>query len=150
MIVLPADARPFLPHTSTARLLTRVVGCRSDAIEAWGAIPAAHPLAADGLAPAFVAIELGAQAAAAHEAMTRADASHGGAAPQEGRLVRIRDARLTRPHVAVEIPIRVVARLIGSAPPLAVYEIETSASDGRVADAIISTWSAPPVAAAGE
>jgi predicted hotdog family 3-hydroxylacyl-ACP dehydratase len=150
MIVLPADARAFLPHRSTARLLTQVTSCRRDAIEAWGAVPAAHPLAAAGLAPAFVAIELGAQAAAAHEAINRAGAGTGGAAPQEGRLVRIRDARLARPHVAVESPIRVVARLIGSAPPLAMYHIETSTSDGAVADAVISTWSAPPAAVAGE
>src|SRR4249919_2252822 len=65
----------LLPHTGTARLLTDVVRAEPRFIVATGRIPAAHPLAVGNLAPCFLGLEMGAQAAAALEALLQSASS---------------------------------------------------------------------------
>ena len=59
----------LLPHTGTARLLTDVVRSAAGFIEATCLVPETHPLVVGGRAPCFLGLELGAQAAAALEAL---------------------------------------------------------------------------------
>jgi predicted hotdog family 3-hydroxylacyl-ACP dehydratase len=136
------DARTLVPHTSTARLLARVHRCTATEIDASGCIPAAHPLTAHGVAPAFLAIELGAQAAAAMETIGRAHGDDHPAGPAVGSLVRVRQARLSPTPVPVDAPLRVVARLQGSAPPLAIYDVTVTLGDRVVAEATLATYAA--------
>lgn len=137
------DPRPLLvedllPHTGTARLLTDVVRTGPGFIEAIGRVPAAHPLVAGGRAPCFVGLELGAQAAAALEALDRA-AAGGDRAPRVGYLVRVREARFSSPDLPVDAPLQVTATLSGAAPPLAVYQIEVRADGIESLRATLST-----------
>jgi predicted hotdog family 3-hydroxylacyl-ACP dehydratase len=86
-----------------------------------GCIPAGHPLAAGGEAPGFLAIELGAQAAAAFEALAR----HLGGPPRIGYLVGVRDA-----HLPARLPtgrtLHVTAVPTGAAAALAIYDVEVA------------------------
>ena len=142
---VPVLLRELLPHTGTARLLTAVVRCDETSVTAVGEIPAAHPLVRDGQAPAFLAIELGAQAAAAMETMTRRAEHPSG--PVRGRLVRVRAARFVHDTLPVNTPLDVTAHVVALASPLAVYRISVRLDGVERVTATLSTYVAgPPVA----
>lgn len=139
------DLRPpfvdeLLPHAGTARLLTEVLRSGPGFIEATGRVPAAHPLVAGGRAPCFLGLELGAQAAAALEALERIAAS-GDRAPHVGYLVRVREAAFSSPDLPVDTPLHVNALLSGAAPPLAIYRIAVSVGGVESLRATLSTHS---------
>lgn len=135
---VPVPLDELLPHTGMARLVTAVVGCDAVSVTAVGVIPAAHPLVHEGRAPAFLAIELGAQAAAAMEAMARrADHRPG---PVSGRLVRVRDAQFAPGTLPVETPLEVTAQVLAMALPLAVYRIRVCLDGVERVTATLSTY----------
>jgi 3-hydroxymyristoyl/3-hydroxydecanoyl-(acyl carrier protein) dehydratase/predicted hotdog family 3-hydroxylacyl-ACP dehydratase len=114
-------AMDLVPHAPPARLLAEVLAAGAGGILCAGNIPAHHPLAAGGEAPGFLAIELGAQAAAALEALAR----HPGGPPRLGYLVGVRDA-----HLPARLPtgrlLRVTAVPAGNAGALAIYDVEVA------------------------
>jgi predicted hotdog family 3-hydroxylacyl-ACP dehydratase len=111
----------LVPHAPPARLLTEVLAGGAGGILCAGSIPADHPLATGGEAPGFLAIELGAQAAAAFEALARQP----GGRPRIGYLVSVRDA-----HLPARLPtnrtLRVTAVPAGAAAALAIYEMHVA------------------------
>ena len=111
----------LVPHAPPARLLAEVLAAGTGGILCAGSIPADHPLAASGDAPGFLAIELGAQAAAAFEALAR----HLGGPPRIGYLVGVRDA-----HLPARLPtgrtLHVAAIPAGAAAELAIYDVEVA------------------------
>ena len=129
----------LLPHTGAARLLTEVLRSGPGFIEAAGRVSAAHPLVADGRAPCFLGLELGAQAAAALEAIERAAASED-EARHIGYLVRVREAAFTSPDLPVDTPLQVKVVLSGAAPPLAVYRVAVSVGGVESLRATLSTY----------
>lgn len=131
----------MLPHTRTARLLTAIVRTGGDFVEATCEVTAAHPLAIRGRAPCFLGIEMGAQAAAAMEALGRSEAT-GDSVPRTGFLVRVHEAHFAMPDLPLETPLFVVARLEGSAPPLAIYRISVAVDGIEFLQATLSTFSA--------
>ncbi len=137
----PLDAfSPFeglLPHAPPARLIRGVLETSAAGIVAAAEVPFGHPLVTDGLAPALLGIEAGAQAAAVLEALQRTDAP----GPRIGYLVGIREARLLGTFPAGR-PFRATARLQGGAFPLSIYGIEVEG----IAAGTISTY----VAARGD
>jgi predicted hotdog family 3-hydroxylacyl-ACP dehydratase len=135
-----SDAAGLLPHQRTARLLTQVLRHDGESIEAVGVISPSHPLAMQNGAPNFLALELGAQAAAALEALSRQD-GHGGGEPRVGYLVRVRDAAFTSAVLPVGVPLSVTAVLEGTAPPLAMYRVTVTDGDEPLATALLSTYS---------
>jgi predicted hotdog family 3-hydroxylacyl-ACP dehydratase len=135
---VPVSLRELLPHTGTARLVTAVLRCDEASVAAVGEILAAHPLVRDGQAPAFLAIELGAQAAAVMEAMTRRESHETG--PVHGRLVRVRDAQFVRDTLPVDTPLDVTAHVLAKAAPLAVYRISVRLDGVERVTATLSTY----------
>jgi predicted hotdog family 3-hydroxylacyl-ACP dehydratase len=133
------DVTTLIPHTGVARFLSSIVSVTPSAIHATGAIPTAHPLAVDGAAPALLAIELGAQAAAAFEAMARQSSPGHDQGPQTGTLVRIRDAHFSRASVPVDAPIHVTAERAGASGPLAMYRLSATFNGETILTAVIST-----------
>jgi len=133
------SAHLLLPHSGTARLLTEVVRWDQDSVEAIGQIPAAHPLAGAGRVPCFMGLELGAQAAAALEAVSRGAAT-GDRVPRTGYLVRVHEAIFLKPDLPVETPLFVAARLEGAAPPLAIYRISVAVDGIEFLQARLSTY----------
>jgi len=142
LAVAPRDARDLLPHGDGARLVTRVLSHSDDALACEARVPEDSAFRAlDSLSP-FLALEMGAQAAAAHECLlAQAAAQDAPARPREGAFVGAKSATFLRPTLDAHALYTVAARRIGAAPPLFVYRIEVSA-DGRViAHARISTHS---------
>jgi predicted hotdog family 3-hydroxylacyl-ACP dehydratase len=131
----------LIPHAPPSRLLTEVLAGGAGAILCTGSIPVDHPLAAGGEAPGFLAIELGAQAAAALEALARPP----GGRPRIGYLVGVRDA-----HLPARLPtgrtLHVTAVPAGAAAPLAIYDMQVAAEGAaeRLAAGTISTFLAEP------
>lgn len=135
----------LLPQTGVARLLTGVQHSDATSIRATGAIARTHPLASGDRAPSYLAIELGAQAAAA---LTALNGAHDAPAPLRGRLVRVRTAAFAHATLPVETPLEVTARLVAVAPPLAVYEIEVGVDGTPHVTATLSTYALPARTAA--
>ena len=96
-------------------------------------------------APAFLAIELGAQAAAAMESMARRGMPLSG--PMRGRLVRIRDAQFARDTLPVNTPLDVTAHVVALALPLAVYRVRVCLEGVERATATLSTYDSGSAAA---
>ena len=122
----------LLPHAPPARLIRGVIAAEAERIVCAAEIPPDHPLAAEGHAPAFLAVEAAAQAAAVLEALARKEDP----APRIGYLVGIREARFTTRPLPAGRPFQVSARLTGSAPPLSIYEIAA----GEAVSGTISTY----------
>lgn len=133
----------LLPHTGPARLLVGIVRIDSGFIEAIGVIPATHPLAGARGTPCFLGLELGAQAAAAQGALHPA-AANGQRTAQIGQVARVREADFFEPDLPIDTPIRVTARLEGTAPPLAVYRVSVSVGSVEYLRGVLSTHSGPP------
>ena len=133
-----SDVESLLPHTGVARFLTRIHDVTATTIDATGRVPREHALVSGTRAPSFLAIELGAQAAAAMEAVARRASGSSGAAVR-GSLVRIRDARLLQPTFSADAMVHVVVDLVASAPPLAMYTLRAHVGDTAVVEATFST-----------
>ena len=123
-------------------MLTGILRNGSGLIEATGLVPASHPLVSEGRAPCFLGLELGAQAAAAQEALGRA-ASTGQSSARIGQVARVREADFLQPHLPIDTPLRVTAKLEAEAPPLAIYQISVVLDGVEFLRAILSTHSGP-------
>lgn len=131
----------LLPHTGRALLLTGIVRSEPGFIEATGAVPSTHPLIGAGGAPCFLGLELGAQAAAALQALSRSSGD-GEPVGRVGYLVRVRDAEFLAPHLPTATSLRVTARLEGAMPPLAIHRIRVSLDGVDLLRAVLGTLSA--------
>ena len=123
----------MIPHTGTARFLTDVIRRDGKSVDAVGRIPAAHPAVSGGRAPAFLGIELGAQAAAAivdSSGQPRAAVLHS--------LARIREAAFSVDDLPPDHDLFVTAELDASAPPIAIYRIRVTLDGAEVVTATIS------------
>jgi predicted hotdog family 3-hydroxylacyl-ACP dehydratase len=138
----PPAVEPLLPHRDPARLVRVIVEVSADhdRIHCIAVIPAGHPLAAGERAPAFLGLEAGAQAAAALEALSRRDDEDAGPGPRLGYLVGVREATFHAPDLPVAAPLAVTVRAAGSAPPLAVYEVQIEGDGAVLVTGTISTY----------
>jgi predicted hotdog family 3-hydroxylacyl-ACP dehydratase len=120
-------------------LLERVLAQRADGATCQGRIPVDSPFALGDRAPALVAIELAAQAAAAFEALGR-QGSESPAGPRVGYLVSVRAARFTVHDLPLDSPLVAQVRSAGSAPPLAVYDVRVERDGREVMSATLGTY----------
>ena len=134
-----ASGAELLPHRGTALLLSEVVHWRADFIEGIGIVPAAHPLAGVEGAPCFLGLELGAQAAAALEALGRT-ALTGDQVPRTGLLVRVHEATFLMSDLPLETPLSVTAQLEGAALSLAIYRMSIVVDGTEFVRARLSTY----------
>ena len=137
-----ATARPdvdsLVPHRGTARFLEAVEELAADRAVCRARIPANSPFVAGKRVPAFVGLELGAQAAAAVEALSRFE-NEDVASPRIGYLVGARDAVFHGLDLPVERPLYVSVRLADRSGPLNVYEIAVILDGETRVEATIST-----------
>jgi predicted hotdog family 3-hydroxylacyl-ACP dehydratase len=139
------NAQQLLPHSATALLLTAVIRSDATSVEATATVPAAHPLATGGRVPCFVGLEIGAQAAAALEAIVRG-AQSGAHTPRAGYLVSVRTATFLSADLPVDTALTVTACLEGAAWPLAIYRIAIAVAGVEFLAATLSTHSGTSVA----
>lgn len=132
-----------VPQTGVARMLCEVVRADDATIAATAVIDPAHPLVTDGTAPAYLGLEIGAQAAAALAALTA-----GADEPPRaigGRLVRVRDAVFAEPSLPAGVAIAVTAACTGACAPLSTYRVEVRVGAAVAVAATISTYTLGPV-----
>lgn len=143
MNVAPGAA--VVPQTGTARMIRDVVRADAGAISATAVIAASHPLVVAGEAPAYLGIEVAAQAAAALAALT----AGAGGEPRAiaGRLVRIYDASFARPTLPAGTTLAVSAECTGAFAPLAKYRAQVRHGDLLLVDATIGIYTLGPVPA---
>lgn len=126
----------LLPHGPEARMLREIVQADGERLEARARVPAGGLLIAGGAAPAFLALEIAAQAAAAHGAL----AAPGGAPPRSGLLVGAKDVTLHVVTLPVGRDLVVRVRRTASAPPLFVYEAELDVDGAAAFHGTLSAW----------
>jgi predicted hotdog family 3-hydroxylacyl-ACP dehydratase len=126
----------LIPHRGPALLVHTIVETGPDAAVCRGRIPAESAFVTDGRAPAVLAIELAAQAAAVQQAMAARTA--GVAKP--GYLVGVRDAALQVDDVRSDVTLVATVRRVARAGPLATYEVSVTGPGGeQVLTATLST-----------
>lgn len=119
----PMDA--LIPHRPPMRFVERFLGEAEDGATCLGRVPAACALVSRGVAPAFVALEAAAQAAAAWEALRRSREA-GAPSARLGYLVSLRDVVLHQRTIPQEIDLIATIRMVGSAPPLTTYAVDVA------------------------
>ena len=127
----------LVPHRGYALFLRRVLRCEADAIECIGVIPGAHPFVRDAHAPAFLGLELAAQAAAALQAL---ESPASPKAPRPGYLVGVREAHFKVTSLPADLEIHARVRRTGRAGPLSVHEVLVDVSGAECLNGVISTY----------
>lgn len=126
---------PPLPHAGPARLVTRVVRWDRSEIVCEGRIPAGSPWIRDGRCPAFVLLELAAQAAAALDALRLQSRPTGTGGERQaagpGAIVRVRDLIVGRPTVQPDRPLFARVTRAAAAPPLFHFAVQVDDDGGR-------------------
>lgn len=117
----PSDLLRALPHGPAARLLDSVVEVDDDSILCRAVTRKDSPYGDGSTVSALIAVEMGAQAAAAHQVFLRSRS--GGERPASGYVVRARKLTIGRERLDPPDPVGVRARLIGSAGSLCVYSV---------------------------
>lgn len=136
------SAPPPLPHSGPAHLLEAVLGRTEAEVTVRARFPADSPFRGFSQPPVvtnLLAVELAAQASAAHEA----DEPGGGAAARAGRgfLVNVRSARFATPSLPADEALTVVARRVSFSPPLRNYAARVLGPDGDLLAAVdLGTW----------
>lgn len=125
------DVASLLPHAGVARLVESVLELRPEGIDCAGRIARAHALVRGGAAPAFVGLELAAQAAALFEALRRRERGEAGE-PRVGLLVSLKDVRIERAELPAGELLVASIRSAGGAGALSLYEAEVRLSGERV------------------
>ncbi len=120
-------------------LLDRVLDWRPECVLCEGRIPADNPFAVNGRAPALVAIELAAQAAAVFEALGRQGPA-AASGPRIGYLVSVRDARFALTELPTGEPLVAEVRSAGSAPPLGLYRVRVERDGVLVMTATLGAY----------
>lgn len=135
---MTAGIEALVRHRPPFLLLDEIVGDTGDGFACWGRVPA--ELTGADEAPSLLAIEMGAQAAAALQALGHREA--GTAPPASGYLVTIEDARLACPTLPVERRLWVEVRPAGSLLALARFRITVAETPDAepLAEASISTF----------
>lgn len=147
------DPSRLLPHGPPSLLALEVIGLDpgseggpdggdgdgGPAILCRGRVSGAHPAARDGLAGAWMAIELAAQAAGLLQAANRPDNRR--ASPAIGYLVRVREARFTTGHLPVDADLLARTELAGRNGPLSLYRATVGIPGGfALATASLGTY----------
>ena len=124
------DAAALLPHRPPARFAARVRRADDAGLDLEALIPEASAFVRDGAAPALLALEIAAQAAACFETLARLRAGGAGGA-RRGYLVGARDVVLAGGPLPAGRPVLASVRLAACAPPLSRYAFEVGAG-GRL------------------
>lgn len=143
MSALP-DPASALAHGAEARFVHQVLALGEHDIVCRGRIPQDCPALTRGVAPTWVAIELAAQAAGLLPAAREEPST----VPRVGYLVRVRDARWTRPTVPAEADLIARVERVGGAGPLALFRARIELDGAQIASASLGTYLAPSSAGA--
>ncbi len=129
----------LLLHRPPMRFVDSILHQSADALVCNARIPDQCALVSGGSAPAVAAIEAGAQAAAAWEALQRWR-RQGESAPRLGYLVAMRDVVFFTERIPAEQSLLVSVHLEAASPPLTHYRFEVSLEGLSLARGTIGTF----------
>ncbi|HVS18531.1 MAG TPA: hypothetical protein VMT18_08020 [Planctomycetota bacterium] len=135
----PPTAGDYLPHRAPALFVEELLEHDELGSLCRARVPPESPFVRAGCFPAYLALELGAQGAAASEAIARRRGEPG-AVPRAGYLVGARDARFDRAALSQQESYLVRTRLLRAAPPLRTWRVEVLLASDPVAVADVSTF----------
>jgi predicted hotdog family 3-hydroxylacyl-ACP dehydratase len=128
----------LIPHRAPWRLVQAVAAVGEKTITCTGRIPRAA-LPDWPVAPAFVGIELAAQAAAVLEALERARAG-GAQAERIGYLVSVREAEIAVGELPFDQELVATVRQVADVPPLRLYEAKIECAGVVCLRALLGTY----------
>ena len=127
-----------LPHGGIALFVCEVLEVGESWIRCAGSVDPTSPYAVGEWCEGYVAVELGAQAAALLEAHRGA---RGSAEGRLGYLVRLRTLEIETSRFAAGETLVATATRTGEMPPLYIYELEVrNSADERILSGAISTY----------
>ena len=129
----------LMPHRPPLRFLRTISHASEHGLHGTAQIPAACAMARNGIASPLAAVEAGAQAAAAWEALNRWR-SGGTASPRMGYLVALRDVDFLVPCVPAERDLAVAIELESATPPLTRYRIDVRLDGSPLVRGTIATY----------
>ena len=129
----------YLPQRPPALLVTEVLAADPEGSRCLARIPADSPFVEQGRAPAYLALEMGAQAAAAGEARQRAAESGGGEA-QGGYVVRITRAVFHVTSLDATGEFELHTSLRQAAPPLRTWSCHILQGGELLVEGEVSTF----------
>lgn len=133
-----------MPHRAPALLVREILGWEGDEVRCSGAVSAEHPLAGDGGAPIWLALEMGAQAGAVLAALLR-DAAGAAGEPRVGYLVGMRECAFHTPTLPLGDTLEVRVRRAGGAGPLTLFAVEVRGAGGPpLATGQVSVYATSP------
>jgi 3-hydroxyacyl-[acyl-carrier-protein] dehydratase len=135
----PPPLDDLLPHRAPMRFVSRILGEAEDGLTCEVVLPAACGLVRNGTAPALIAIEGAAQAAAIWEALRRARSGEE-EGPRIGYLVGLSGVVFYAGRVPAEAPMIATVVLEDYTPPLAHYRIEVSIDAAPLLRGTIGAW----------
>jgi hypothetical protein len=138
---------PDLPQGGAARLIVDVLESTPSFALCLARVPADSPFRGRGLAgatiPAFLCVEMAAQASSAIERGKEADELGDPQAPGHGWVVGVRGVRLHAGELNAEADFLVRTEVQGDAPPLRNTRFEVHIGSLLVAEGTLSTFDAP-------
>jgi predicted hotdog family 3-hydroxylacyl-ACP dehydratase len=139
------DPSVVLPHRDDALYVRRVVAADAESITCEASVSRTSPyrsaLPGGDVVPSFLALEMGAQAAAAHEGVVRHLAGEEARATA-GFVVRCRAATFDDVHLPADATFTVTARLLEAAPPLRTYRVRVELGGALRVEGDVSTFAA--------
>jgi len=139
----PSGPPILLPQEAEARYIHECLRSDEDSLECLAFVPGNNPFRTESahgcVIPAFLALEMGAQAAATHEGVMRS-AEGGEASAVGGYVVRCRQASFELPQLPADAAFRVMARCMEAAPPLRTYRVEIALEEQVVVRGLVSTF----------
>ena len=131
-----ADGSLPLPHGGPALLIEDVLEVDREGATCLARVPSGSPFrhedGARSVVPAYLAIEMGAQAAALCEG-----GEQGG---QEGAIVSVRETRCHASSLDADVIYTVRVTLVECIPPLRYYRFEASLHDEVLVEGVVGTY----------
>jgi predicted hotdog family 3-hydroxylacyl-ACP dehydratase len=138
MVIAPT-LEELLPHRPPMCFVTSILSETADGLTCAGRVPAGSPLVHSGSAPALVALEVAAQAAAAWEGLLRWR-ERGHAAPRIGYLVALRAVAFFAERFPADRILSATVHLEAAAQPLSHYRVDVSLDNMPIVRGTIATF----------
>ncbi|MEQ8766393.1 MAG: hypothetical protein RL885_20945 [Planctomycetota bacterium] len=134
------DIDRILPHRGPSRFVIEAIRADRDSAVCRARVPAANALVTDGHAPAFLGIEVAAQAAALHSGMVRVEDGETEAEPRVGYLTGVREATCHRPTFRSDADVEVQVVITHFAVPISMHRFEMKQDGQTIITGSISTY----------
>ncbi len=133
------DLDRILPHRGPSRLVHTAVEADRERALCRARVPSDNAFCHAGRVPAFVAIEMAAQAAAVHAGLVRVEDGEI-ASPRVGYLTGVREAQCPERSFPADTDLDVIVEITHFAVPISLHRFEVRHDGRSIATGSISTY----------